>query len=327
MKTQIKNCLNLIVCFLAINCSLNAQQAAQYSLYSFQKYQFNPAYAGLDGSVSGTAGFRKQWSGLEGSPTNQILHVHAPVYYLHGAVGMSIEHETLGASDNLAAKINYAYHIPMGETGILSLSVGGGILQRTLDGTKLRTPDGKYEGNTIRHNDLLLLEAAMTATAPTVTAGAYFHQENLEIGVGADNLWAGQVKLMKGIAVTPRRNYYFNAQYNMSLSDQIALQPSIFVKSDAIQTQTEASLLIKYNENIFLGASYRGYNKVTQDAVIVIAGLKVNPNTILAYAYDVTLSPLQNVSTGSHELLLSYNLNKVIGKGLLPKIIYNPRFL
>jgi type IX secretion system PorP/SprF family membrane protein len=327
MKTQIKNYLSLIVCFVAITFALNAQQAAQYSLYSFQKYQFNPAYAGLDGSVSGTAGFRKQWLGLEGSPTNQILHVHAPVYYLHGAVGMSIEHETLGASDNLAAKISYAYHIPMGETGILSLSVGGGMMQRTLDGTKLRTPDGKYEGNTIRHNDLLLLETAMTATIPTVTTGAYFQQENFEVGVGVDNAWAGKVSLAKGISIAPRRNYYLNVQYNKNVSDQIALQPSIFVKSDAIQTQTEVSLLIKYNENIFVGASYRGYNKVTQDAVIVIAGLKVNPNMMLAYAYDVTLSPLQYVSTGSHELLLSYNLNKIIGKGLPPKIIYNPRFL
>jgi type IX secretion system PorP/SprF family membrane protein len=328
LKFQIWHLTSFISIFIFFsNTTIHAQQAAQYSLYSFQKYQFNPAYAGLDGSVSGVAGFRKQWSGLEGSPTNQVLHVHAPVYYLHGGVGMSVEHESLGAEDNLAAKISYAYHISLGEASIVSLSVGGGMVQRTLDGTKLRTPDGRYESGNIRHNDLLLLETAMTAAAPTVTTGAYFHSDNLEVGIAADNIWAGQVKLNSGLSITPRRNYYFNAQYNLEVSDHLAVQPSIFVKSDAVQTQTEASLLFRYNENIFAGASYRGYNKVTQDAVIIIAGLKVSPNTMLAYAYDVTLSPLQNVSTGSHELLLSYNLNKIIGKGIPPKIIYNPRFL
>jgi hypothetical protein len=32
------------------------------------------------------------------------------------------------------------------------------------------------------------------------------------------------------------------------------------------------------------------------------------------------------VQTGSHEILLQYNLGQSFGKGKLPPIIYNPRF-
>jgi hypothetical protein len=39
------------------------------------------------------------------------------------------------------------------------------------------------------------------------------------------------------------------------------------------------------------------------------------------------MSGLQEVTDGSHEVMLNFNLNKPIGKGKPPKIIYNPRFL
>jgi hypothetical protein len=32
------------------------------------------------------------------------------------------------------------------------------------------------------------------------------------------------------------------------------------------------------------------------------------------------------VNRGSHELMLRYSLNKPVGRGTLPPVIYNPRF-
>jgi hypothetical protein len=99
------------------------------------------------------------------------------------------------------------------------------------------------------------------------------------------------------------------------------------LKSDLVETQIEFSTIARYNDNIFGGVSFRGYNSNSFDAVVILAGYKLNENLTLSYAYDITLSGLSEVSRGSHEIMLNYNLNKNIGKGRLPKIIYNPRFL
>jgi hypothetical protein len=111
------------------------------------------------------------------------------------------------------------------------------------------------------------------------------------------------------------------------LGKSISIEPSVFLKSDLIQTQIEFSTLVNYNDNIFGGVSIRGYNSNSIDAVVILAGYKLSERVTLAYSYDLTLSGLKHVSNGSHEVLINYNLNRPIGKGILPKIIYNPRFL
>lgn len=44
---------------------LHAQQTPQYSLYAWNPYQFNPAYAGTESTLVVTGVYRQQWSGLE----------------------------------------------------------------------------------------------------------------------------------------------------------------------------------------------------------------------------------------------------------------------
>jgi hypothetical protein len=83
---------------------------------------------------------------------------------------------------------------------------------------------------------------------------------------------------------------------------------------------------LQYNDNIFLGASFRGYSKNTQDALAIFGGVKLSPKMKLAYSYDVTLSGLNTIAQATHEIVLQYNLGKEFGKGKLPPIIYNPRF-
>jgi hypothetical protein len=84
--------------------------------------------------------------------------------------------------------------------------------------------------------------------------------------------------------------------------------------------------VVRYNDNIMIGTSFRGYNAQTVDAVVVMAGIKVTSDVTLAYSYDLPLSGLSVTNSGSHEVMLNYNLNREIGGGRLPKIIYNPRF-
>ena len=307
------------------------QQNGQYSLYMLNKYQFNSAYAGLDNSLSLTGVFRSQWLGLEGSPSMQNVNAHMPLYYLRGGIGLNIENMNIGAQQNLSATMSYSYHMPVGDEGILSIGAGGGFFQKTIDGSKLRTPDGDYQENipVINHNDPFLSEISQNAITPIFNAGIYFQTERLEIGASATNLIEPDVSIMldDNVNIQLKRHYLLSLAYNWELGNSLSVQPSMMVKSDLQETQVEISTIIEYNDNIFGGVAFRGYNKNTIDAATFLAGTKLSEKITLAYSYDLTLSSYNSVSRGSHEILINYNLNKKIGAGIPPRIIHNPRFL
>ncbi len=293
----------------------------------FNQFSYNPAYAGMDNSLSFTGLYRKQWSGLTNSPITQNINVHMPLYILGGGIGINVENDKLGLEQNLLATLSYNFQIPVGKIGILAIGASGGIFQKTLDGSLILTPEGQYEGFTINHNDDLPLPTAESSElTPTFNAGIYFKTESFEAGLSTVNI---QEPVIEGtfFSTTLSRNYFFNAAYQFDLLRTVSVQPSILIKSDFVETQMEASILFKYNDNIFVGGSFRGYNTNTADAVSLIVGLNLSEKIKLAYAYDYTLSDLNLVSNGSHEIMINYNLGREIGKGKLPKIIFNPRYI
>jgi len=303
-----------------------AQQTPQYTMYMFNKMAFNPAYAGLDNSLSITGAFRRQWDGFEDAPTTQNVNVHMPFYFLSSGVGLSLENDALGVSRNTTAKFSYNYQLPIGRTGILAMGMSAGVVQQQLDGSELRTPDGIYEGITIDHQDVLLPNANVSEIAPTFDAGVYFMSERLEIGFSVLNLTEQSIEF-ETFNITPVRTYFFNAGSHFDIGRSLTFHPSVLIKSDVVQTQADFSAIVSYDDNIFLGASFRGYNANTQDAVAIIGGWKLSENLTVGYSYDITLSGLRDTSSGTHEVMVNYNLNKVIGAGKPPRIIYNPRFL
>ncbi|MEL6357573.1 MAG: type IX secretion system membrane protein PorP/SprF, partial [Bacteroidota bacterium] len=148
--------------------------------------------------------------------------------------------------------------------------------------------------------------------------------ENLEGGVSALHINAPVLGL-EDLDWTLERQYNFYLRANFDLFGDWQLHPSLLVRSDGNQTQAEVSAVARNNGNIFFGTSFRGYNEMSIDAVVVLAGLNVSPKLTLAYAYDITLSDLRTVQEGSHEIVLKYNLGKPIGAGSPPPIIFNPR--
>lgn len=315
------------VLLLGFVACLYGQQPAQYSLYMFNKFHYNPAYAGLDNSLVLTGAFRKQWTGLEGSPTTQNLNAHLPVYYLNSGFGLKLENDVTGASKQLSIAGAFNYRFYVGD-GILAVGLEGGIVQRSLDGNKLRAPEGSYDEppGSIIHNDNVLPVGLVTAAVPTFSAGLYYQSERLEVGIAAQHLTEPEAAF-DALSIQLIRNYSLMATYSFEIGRSFTLHPSLIVRSDTRQTQTDVSLVANYNENFFGGAGFRGYNSESIDAIAIIAGFKLSANLSLAYAYDLTLSNLNTVSNGSHEILITYNLNRVFGKGHPPRIIYNPRSL
>ena len=323
-----KQIITLLALVLSITCGWG-QQAAQYSLFMMNKLNWNPAYAGLDHSLSLTGVYRSQWQGIEGNPITQNVSAHMPLYFLSSGVGINLENDELGPESRTTGTLMYNYQKTVGRKGILSFGVSAGYAQRTLDGARLRTPDGTYSPDltVIVHNDDLLPLSRINANTTTFGAGVYYYSERFEVGLSARHLTEPGVNFGDALSLKLNRAMFLSAAANFDFGNEISFHPSLLVQSDVVQLQTDIAAIFKYNNNILAGASFRGYNSNSIDAIAVIVGINLNENISLAYAYDITLSSLNQVSNGSHEIMLHYNLNKKIGAGRPPKIIYNPRSL
>lgn len=303
---------------------LQAQQPAQYSTYMLDPMRINPAYAGLDYALSLTGTYRQQWAGLEGAPTGQRLSAHLPLYFLRGGFGLQVENDEIGAHRLSRAQVAYNYQMELG-SGVLSLGVGGGFQQFTLRGGELITPDGTYgEPGNVSHNDDLLSLATQSGSTIQLSTGVYYQSERFEVGLSAENINAGSVQLDQ-LNYNLARTYNAFVMTRFEVGRSFELRPSMWFRSDAIENQLDVSLLAVYNSNILGGASLRGYNSSTQDAVVIMGGFQLSPSLQLVYAYDVALSPLQTVHSGSHEIVIKYRINKTFGEGKPPRIIYHPR--
>ncbi|NJO86583.1 MAG: PorP/SprF family type IX secretion system membrane protein [Lewinella sp.] len=208
---------------------LAAQQLAQYSLYFLDPVQLNPAYVGLDNSLSVTLGYRSQWTGLPGQPVGQRVSAHLPLYILSSGIGLEAEIDEIGARRYSRFGAAYSYQLVSGRR-VWSLGLGARLNQLQLDGSQLRTPSGTYDlGQRILvHNDDLLAVSQVNDQQLSFSAGLYYQSERLEGGISA-------LHLNSPVATLAALDWRLERQYSLYLRSRFRglgavgqLQPSLF---------------------------------------------------------------------------------------------------
>jgi type IX secretion system PorP/SprF family membrane protein len=293
----------------------------------YNTYGVHPAYAGMENTLVATGTIRQQWAGLKGSPSSQQINANLPLNAINSGIGINLENDKVGVEQNIAASLTYVYKIRIGNEATLSIGANAGILQKSISGADIKTPGGIYTNNTTLHNDLILNENNTSAQAPLFDASVFLQRKNIKIGFTAKNLLDNSLNYtINSTKIRLIKNYLFTFASDFKLSSNFLLKPSLLVRTDVKEFQTQVSLLAEWKQKFSFGGSYRGYSKNSFDALSIIGGVQLSEKITLIYAYDVSLSSLKNVNTGSHELLLRYNLGKTIGQGIPEKIIYNPRY-
>ena len=67
----------------------------------------------------------------------------------------------------------------------------------------------------------------------------------------------------------------------------------------------DINLKADFYQKFWLGFSYRN-----EDAVSLLVGLHINDWMKFGYAYDYVTSEINNISSGSHELVLGFQFNR-----------------
>ncbi|MGB4960306.1 MAG: PorP/SprF family type IX secretion system membrane protein [Saprospiraceae bacterium] len=307
-----------------VGAVLTGQQKPQFTQYMINKYGENPAYGGLERSLSVFSSFRDQYSAFPGNPRTFYLGADMPFYLWNGAIGFTLLNQRTGVFSNSNLKLSYNYVLGT-PFGFLSFGGRAGLDFLSIDGSSIITPGGTYEG-VFNHNDPTLELTNSTGAGLSWELGSYFMGKTMEAGITLSELPSHSYNVGNS-----KYNRAFSGSlfvlYKYSFDDDWDIFPSVMLKADQAVVQTDIGLTAKMNQNLLVGLNLRGYNSKSLDALSVIIGTNVGRKYKVTYSYDFGLSDLRDANQGTHEIMVSYNLMKLIGIGLPPKIIYNPRDL
>lgn len=273
-----------------------AQQDPQYTQYMYNTLSVNSAYAGSLGHLAITGIYRTQWVGLEGAPNTQSFTLDTPLGKNVG-LGLSVVSEEIGPSEEQYLDANFSYTIPSGQTHKLSFGIKGGGRVINIDWTK-----GSY-----RDPDVQFRENITNKFLPVVGAGLYWHGERDYIGLAVPNFMTRERYNYDDIAddlVNERMHLYLIGGIVFDLSAHTKFKPAAMVKYVAgAPLIADFSANFMFNNCVTLGVSYR-----TADSVSALASLQITPQFLVGYAYDYTTTELQNYNSGTHEIMLRFEL-------------------
>lgn len=129
----------------AIFCTVSSwsQQDPQVTLYLRNPVQYNPAHAGLDGTLRATAITRIQWTGWEGAPRSQFFSAHAPAWREQVGLGISMMNDLSGVRVQREVMAQAAYRLPEFWRGIrASAGLSLGFESAGFDFQRLTMMDG-----------------------------------------------------------------------------------------------------------------------------------------------------------------------------------------
>ncbi len=305
--------------------NVEAQQPTQYTMYMFNPLQYNPAIAGKDDAINIIGTLRQQWVGFEGNPTSQNLSIDLPINIINGGVALQFDNDQLGAGSFLQIGAAYAQRVYFAEDNFLSIGIMAKFSQMMINGSKLRTPEGFYTNSILDHQDGFLTNSTMSGSTVTNNVGLYYENKNINLGAGIVNLLPSKIPLGNN-NYSLKSNYFINLATNFQIN-RIKLTPSLLFKTDFIQHQLDLSLVSEIVSKYYVGISNRGFGNKTFESVAILAGINLNEKLKFCYSFDIGTSKLKSFNNGSHEIIMKYTLQNNLGKGVPPKIIYNPRFL
>ncbi|MAZ72944.1 MAG: hypothetical protein CMC70_07330 [Flavobacteriaceae bacterium] len=285
--------LTLIAAFFWTH-DTQAQQDPQYTQYMYNMNVVNPAYAGSKESLSLTALYRKQWSGLDGAPETFTFSGHSPISDKVG-LGLSAIKDELGPVSETNVYADFSYTLQLGESTKLALGIKAGVTFHDvgLVGLELQDPGDPFFSEDINN------------TYPNIGAGAFLYGDNYYIGVSVPNFLDSVHLDENGLKYGNETNHYFGtAGYVFQVSENFKLKPSVLVKSafDA-PLSFDGNLNALFYERFELGASYR-----LDDSFSGLVGFQITDNIRIGYAYDHVISDIEAVASSSHEVILTFDV-------------------
>ncbi len=333
--TAVMKRILILVWFIAPLGSF-AQQIPQYSQYLRNQFMINPAAAGVYDFIDITLSGRWQWLGFDDSPRTAYLSgctvlgkrstpKYNPAFRTSGgpvrnpeiktgklkhAVGGQLLADQYGAFRRINVSGTYAIHVPVSKKYNISFGTKLGLSNNTFLKEKavvLNTTDPfqSYAGGDTEYDGYVADQSSKMIM--DIGAGFYFYSNDLFFGINTDHLSKDFVEFGAGTAnFNTQMHYNITGGYKIPVNEDFTLMPALLLKyMKPAPVSLEGSVQVEYKEWLWTGVSYRH-----TDAIAGMFGLNLNEMFKFGYSYDFSLSRFNDVSSGSHEIVLGIMLGR-----------------
>nr|WP_321246390.1 type IX secretion system membrane protein PorP/SprF [uncultured Psychroserpens sp.] len=284
-----------------------AQQLPQFTQYMYNTISINPAYAGSRETISVVGLHRSQWVGLEGGPQTQTLSIHAPMRNERVGLGFSFINDELGFQNFSYLYADFSYTIPTGENSKLAFGVKAGFTSYSLDSDFQQS----------QSNDPVIF-GFEDRWKPNIGTGVYWHSQKWYVGLSAPRILNTDYTGDAAFQALERISYYFTGGYVFDVSENTKFKPAALLKAtNGAPLSFDLTANFLFYEKFWAGASYRINERAA--ALGAIADFQVSKQLRIGYAYEYPLSDLRPYTSGTHEILLMFELFK-------SKRIKSPRY-
>lgn len=282
-----------------------AQEPAVYSQYQVFPILVNPGYTGFQDKHEFLVNTRKTWTGFPGSPTTVTAIYHGPVGDKL-ALGGGLFSEKIGEQTTVRLQLNYAFRFRIQKAQI-GLGLSTEFLRRNIAGSTLDNP-------TIDVNDEVLEDAVGGQSIFDASVGAHvLYDERFFVSLAVPNTIRArldQVPVEKdesggGLL----QHYIFQLGYIINVPSQnFKVIPSLALRNVRdVPYQVDLNLQGRFmDEKLIAGLTFR---PSTDGSMAFLIGTKYK-QAQLFYSYDVSFGKFQQYNGGSHELSVSFALNR-----------------
>ncbi len=300
-----------------------AQQRPHYTQYMENMSVLNPAVTGMYNGLDLRLGIRSQWQGLQNAPkTGYItfstpfslggdmanyrasdLGVKAPqskdetfdytASMSHHSIGLTFLSDKTGPLNRVTGDVTYAYHLSVGDAANLSVGVGVGVNRLSLDAQSLVFDQ--------IGDPVIGTSAEINKYTPDLNVGLYFYTSTFYFGASMQQVIKNKLAFDGGFNTGNEVGHYFiTTGYKFWFNNDFNVTPSVMLKMvSPLPKAFDLNMKVGYRDTFWLSGGYR-----KNDAFFGGFGFNVAEMVGINYAFDRTISELNTVSSGSHELTL-----------------------
>jgi type IX secretion system PorP/SprF family membrane protein len=273
----------------------------------FNESIYNPGATGNSFSTGVFLHSRAQWVGTAGAPVTNAISADTYVNEINSGFGLAVTTDQIGYLSSWAAKLAYAYYIPLGDKMSLALGLAGYLQNRNSN----ISPDMLDQSN-----DPALSYSKFNEYSPNFDFGLEFIGP-LKIGASVRHLL--KYETVNSFFKAQSMNFWTYASSRFNVSSSISLEPAVSymyrdnigrIEGGAIVYFLKSVARSKYNDRFWLGGMYRLNNQFA-----ILAGVNPSPKIRIGYSFDYGTGDLATISKiGTHELFFSWHFNRIFYK-------------
>jgi len=273
---------------------VGAQQRSQLSFFSQNQTYYNPAATGNHEALAANFFYRQNWVGMPGAASTQVVSVHAPMKNPKVALGVLVEHESIGITGYTSVHISYAYRLSLGKNK-LALALRAGIVNGAHK--EITYPDHEY--------DPVLEEENMRFWLPNFGFGILYTGSNYWAGLSLPVIFGYETNESDRYAMKfglENQEIFLTGGASFKLNPEWSVEPSLlFEYSPAFKPRLTVNTLGVFKDAYKAGLGYRH-----KEAIIMLISININRQFALGYSYDLSMGETSDYSSGSHEINIHY---------------------